>query len=67
MKFKDWLDLQETGTTTADVAHFSRMCIPLVRRAFPKHWGNYDTGKKKKKQPQVEEAVRRSLYDKEES
>lgn len=35
IKFKEWLQLQETGTSTADVAVFSRISIPLVRRIWP--------------------------------
>jgi hypothetical protein len=35
MKFKEFIDLTETGTSTADIAGFSRICIPLVRRMYP--------------------------------
>lgn len=30
MRFKEWLN--ETGTTTGDVAGYARIAIPLVRR-----------------------------------
>lgn len=30
--FKKWMKLQETGTSTASIAGFSRISIPLVRR-----------------------------------
>lgn len=52
MRFKEWLKLQESGTSTGDVAGFSRISIPLVRRV----WGSNavedmypDKDKKKKK------------------
>jgi hypothetical protein len=32
MKFKEFMTISETGTSTADVAHFSRPILPLVRR-----------------------------------
>lgn len=52
--FPNWVQLRETGTSTGDVATFSRMTIPLVRRGYP----NLMYGKNKKKpymQPQVED------------
>lgn len=49
MKFKDWLN--EAMTSTADVAGFSRICLPMVRRQWPS-----DGSKKKRyKVPQLEE------------
>lgn len=30
--FKEWIELQETGTSTASISGFSRISIPLVRR-----------------------------------
>ncbi len=47
MTFKQWL--METGTTTGDIAGFSRICMPMVRRTWP------NDEKKKKRQPQVKE------------
>ena len=35
MKFKEWIKLQETGTSTASIAGFSRISIPMVKRTFP--------------------------------
>lgn len=35
MKFKEWLNLQETMTGSNCVAQFARMSIPLVRRISP--------------------------------
>jgi hypothetical protein len=35
MRFKEWFELQETMTTTADIAGFKRITIPLVRRMYP--------------------------------
>ena len=48
--FSNWVQLRETGTSTGDVATFSRMTLPLMRRMYP------DVMSKKKpyKQPQVE-------------
>lgn len=34
MRFKDWLLWSETGTSTGDVAGFSRVAIPLVTRMY---------------------------------
>jgi hypothetical protein len=65
MRFKEFLQFDETGTSTADIAGFSRICIPMVRRV----WGSnqvedmypdeYEWNKKKKKHyevPQLREA-----------
>lgn len=47
MDFKEWL-LQEVGTSTANVAGFSRISIPLIRRkwankiVFPDPWEDED-------------------------
>lgn len=50
MRFKDFINLDETGTSTADIAGFSRICIPMTRRQWP-------TDKKKPyRVPQVEES-----------
>lgn len=47
--FEKWISLKEVGTSTGDVAVFSRMTLPMVRRTFP------NTKKKKPYQvPQVE-------------
>lgn len=59
MKFKEWLEIQETMTSTGDIAGFSRIVMPLSRRLWPGDYSDEALGKKKKvkKQPQVEEAV----------
>lgn len=56
MRFKDWL-MTEVGTSTGDIAVFSRITLPLVRRQWPSEFTFEDYKKKKKalKQPQVEE------------
>lgn len=56
--FDEWKQLRETSTTTADVAGFQRIAIPLVRRLFPPQI-TFETKKKKKEprwQPQVKES-----------
>ncbi len=58
MQFKQWLN--ETGTSTGDIAGFSRITIPLVRRWWVSDWEEEQkTGKKRKKKtymlPQVQE------------
>lgn len=66
MDFKEWLKLQEVGTSTGSVAGFSRMTIPMVRRQFMPHWGEDDpffTKKKKKKEMLKEEFIDVSLFD----
>ena len=62
MKFKEWLDLQEVGTSTGDIAAFSRISIPMSRRMWPPcvttMFDQSPPGEKKKKirnQPQVQE------------
>lgn len=39
MTFKQWLKLNETGTSTADIAGFSRPIMPLVRRFYSSGFG----------------------------
>jgi len=62
MRFKEWF-LKEM-TSTANVAGFKRMSIPLVRRVWPQSvatmFDQNPPGKKKKvyKQPQVEEGIK---------
>lgn len=34
MRFKEWL-LQQEMTDTGSIAHFTRICIPLIRRMWP--------------------------------
>jgi hypothetical protein len=62
MRFKHWLELQESGTTTSCIASFKRMVLPLITRVWPTEVLDLDINKgekkpkkKKKKQPQVEE------------
>lgn len=69
MRFKEWF-LKEM-TSTANIAAFKRMSIPLVRRAWPSSiatmFDQNPPGKKKKKkvykQPQVEEGVAETAGD----
>ncbi len=59
MKFKDWM-MNEVGTSTADIAGFARITLPLIRRQWPSEF-SFDEFKRKKKalkQPQVEEAAK---------
>jgi len=62
MKFKEWMQIQEVGTSTSCVAAFSRITLPLVRRLWPMDWGSWKDDRKKKKkpleQPQVKEDIR---------
>jgi len=53
MRFKDWL-LKEVGTSTADIAGFRRISIPLVRRMWPTE-GDDKKKKKPYRVPQVDE------------
>lgn len=66
MRFKDFIELTEAGTTTGDIAGFSRITLPLVRRVWPSDIAEveldyYDWQKKKKayRVPQLEENVQR--------
>lgn len=52
MRFKEWL-MSEMGTSTADVAGFSRICIPMVRRMWPTD--GLARKRKQYKVPQVKE------------
>ena len=64
MTFKEWMKLQEVGTSTGSVAGFSRMTIPMVRRQFMPHWGEDDPFfTKKKKKKEVFKEVDVSMYD----
>jgi hypothetical protein len=58
MRFKDFM---ETGTSTADIAGFSRIALPLVKRVWPTEVEDmYPDGKKRKKHrvPQLDEQSR---------
>ena len=58
MKFKEWMQIQEVGTSTSCIAGFSRMTLPMVRRMWPMEWGSWKEDRKKKKpleEPQVKE------------
>ena len=49
LSFKQFVKLQEVGTSTGDVAAFKRMTIPgQIKRQFPP-WGDEDPFFKKKK------------------
>jgi len=61
MQFKEWLKIREM-TSTADVATFPRISIPMVRRGFPTSVVEEPISSKKKKKkssvyrvPQLEE------------
>ncbi len=63
MKFKEWLELNETGTSTGNIAGFPRIVMPLVRRNWPSDLSDENLGKKKKKKkkkayrvPQLDES-----------
>lgn len=65
MRFKEFLQLDEAGTTTGDIAGFSRITLPLVRRIWPTevedlYPAQYKTERKKRsyRVPQVDESVR---------
>lgn len=65
MNFKEWMKLQEVGTSTGSIAGFSRIAIPTVRRQFMPHWGEGDpffTSKKKKKKKKLDEEVATFTY-----
>jgi hypothetical protein len=40
VNFKGWLELQEVGTSTGDVAGFQRQIMPIIRRANLGPWGS---------------------------
>lgn len=49
LKFKEWLKLDEVGTSTACVAGFKRMAMPMITRKWLGHWAEEDDFFKKKK------------------
>lgn len=53
MSFKEWMKLQEVGTSTSSVAGFARIAIPMVRRQFMPHWGEGDPFFTKKKKKEI--------------
>ena len=63
LSFKQWILYKECGTSTGDIAGFSRIAIPLVTRTWMPNvvfdmepTENYPKKKKRiKQQPQVEE------------
>lgn len=61
MRFKEFM-IQEVGTSTGDIAGFSRISIPLTRRMWPSPVNVLEDDSKKKSksktkmQPQVQEA-----------
>ena len=48
LDFRKWI-LDEVGTSTASVASFKRMALPMRRRDWLGHWGAEDPFFKKKK------------------
>jgi len=60
MRFRDFLQFDEVGTSTSCIAGFKRIAIPNVRRIFPPELGFIDPEEKKDKKnpyrvPQLEE------------
>mgnify|MGYP001201244504 CR=1 FL=1 len=60
MKFKDFIQMDEVGTSTSCIASFKRIAIPNVRRIFPPELNWIDPEEKKGKKnpyrvPQVDE------------
>jgi len=54
LDFRKWI-LDEVGTSTACVASFKRMALPMRRRDWLGHWGAEDPFfKKKKKKREVD-------------
>lgn len=54
MGFREWLQIHEVGTSTADCAGFARMTMPMIRRELPSPWGEEDQDeffKRRKKKP----------------
>lgn len=72
MKFKDFINLDEVGTSTSSIAGFKRISIPNIRRRFPSEVigpneteEECDKKKDKKKPyrvPQLEEASRMGSF-----
>lgn len=57
MSFKEWLELQEVGTSTGSVAGFARISLPMVTRQFVPFWGEGDPFfRKKKKKKKMNES-----------
>lgn len=46
MRFRDWMKMQETMTSTGCIAGFSRIALPLSRRMWPT-----DHSEEEKKEP----------------
>jgi len=50
MRFKEWLRINEVGTSSASVAVFARPVFgSAVRRTWPPMFGDLDKSRKKKK------------------
>lgn len=68
MNFKEWLKLNEVGTSTGSIAGFARMAIPLVRRQWMPYWSDQSWTEEpdpffKKKKKKKNESVDVSKYD----
>ncbi len=48
MQFKNWLKINEVGTSTANIAVFARPMMGVVRRNWLGAWGEEDPFFKKK-------------------
>jgi len=49
VNFREWLKINENGTSTAAVAHFRQPIGDTVRRTFAQQWAVEDPFFKKKK------------------
>jgi hypothetical protein len=58
MRFREWLKLKETGTTTSCIAGFSRIAIPMVRRQWsPEIKTMFEEDPPRKKKPYTQPQV----------
>lgn len=59
MTFREFITMQETMTSTANIAGYSRITLPLVQRTWPSDLSDEANKKRKKpyRQPQVEEGI----------
>jgi hypothetical protein len=55
MRFKEWLKLAESGTSTGCIANFARPCLPMVTRQSVKPLLLDDKDEEKKKTKEKKE------------
>lgn len=60
MKFREWLQIRETMTSTSCIAGFSRPIGAMQRRLWPIDWGGWYSDRKKKKKPLEQPQVKES-------